>query len=152
MKLLMDRNILLRLQDAGHAMHNRAQEAVDRLDSDGHEGVIVPQVLYEYWVVATRPAAVNGLGMDLPSVEASLSKWLSVFRLLRDERGIFGFWRELVTNHQVQGKNAHDARLVAAMQRHGLVNLLTYNKPDFSRFAGINIYSPEDVISGRLPA
>lgn len=151
MKLLMDTNILLRLQDAGHALHDRAQAAVDRLDSDGHEGVIVPQVLYEYWVVATRPAAVNGLGMDLASVEASLSKWLSVFRLLRDERGIFGFWRELVTNHQVQGKNAHDARLVAAMQRHGLVNLLTFNGPDFVRFAGINVYSPSDVVAGQLP-
>ena len=33
--------------------------------------------------------------------------------LLRDERGIISHWRTLVHTHNVKGKNAHDARLVA---------------------------------------
>jgi predicted nucleic acid-binding protein len=51
----------------------------------------------------------------------------------------------------VKGKNAHDARLVAAMQRHGLTRLLTFNKPDFMRFPGINVYSPAEVLAGGIP-
>lgn len=52
----------------------------------------------------------------------------------------------------VHGKNAHDARLVAAMQRRDLVNLLTFNGPGFARFPGINAYSPLDVVAGLFPA
>jgi len=36
-------------------MHADALASVERLDANGHECVVVPQVLYEYWVVATRP-------------------------------------------------------------------------------------------------
>jgi len=107
-------------------------------------------VLYEYWVVATRPSENNGLGMTVANADAAISQWIAVFRLLLDERGIFDFWRELVATYDVKGKNAHDARRVAAMQRHGLTDLLSFNKPDFTRFAAINTYTPADVLAGRI--
>jgi len=46
---------------------------------------------------------------------------------------------------------AHDTRLVAAMQRHGLTYLLTFNTGDFSRFTAIHGLSPEDILAGQLP-
>ena len=49
------------------------------------------------------------------------------FLFLRDERAVFEHWHDLVSQHEVRGKNAHDARLVAAMRRHGLTHLLTNN-------------------------
>ena len=107
-------------------------------------------MLYEYWVVATRPVNVNGLGMDTGDVEQALENWATLFKLLRDERGVFGYWRDLVSAHQVKGKNAHDARLVAAMQRHRVTTLVTFNTPDFARFTGINVFSPADILNGLL--
>src|SRR5262249_17799803 len=106
-----------------HAMHGEAIAAVDWLQANGHECVIVPQVLYEYWVVATRPRDKNGLGMPATDADTAISRWIAAFRLLRDERGVFGYWRELVMKNDVKGKNAHHARLVAAMQRHGVSDL-----------------------------
>ena len=150
MKTLLDTNFLLRLGDKGHAMHGIAAAAAGALYPNGCEGVLVPQVLYEYWVVATRPIAVNGLGMDPVTVDGAISKWVALYPLLRDERRVFDFWRELVNAHSVKGKKAHDARLVAAMLRHRIPNILTFNGPDFVRFANVNIYSPEDVIARRL--
>lgn len=66
--------------------------------------------------------------------------FLHHFTLLRDERGVYARWVSIfVVTNCVQGKLAHDARLVAAMERHGLTNLLTFNKSDFARFSGINV-------------
>jgi hypothetical protein len=39
-----------------------AEAALGQLGNEGHELRVVPQVLYEYWSVATRPAENNGLG------------------------------------------------------------------------------------------
>jgi predicted nucleic acid-binding protein len=150
MRILLDTNVVLRLGDRGRPMHPEARAAVDWLDANGHECVIVPQVLYEYWVVATRPTEQNGLGMNVADAKAAMLQWMTVFRLLLDERGIFAYWRDLVATNEVKGKNAHDARLVAAMQRHGVTELLTFNKGDFARFSTINAFAPADVLAGGM--
>ncbi len=38
-----------------------------------------------------------------------------------------------------------------AMLRHGLANLLTFNKPDFERFAGIQVFTPAEILAGLMP-
>jgi predicted nucleic acid-binding protein len=133
-------------------MHRDALATIDWLDANGHEGVLVPQVFYEYWVVATRPLENNGLGMDAAVADQAMLRWMSTFRLLLDERGVYNLWRDLVTSNHVKGKTAHDARLVAAMQRHGLTDLLTFNKADFVRFKGIRVYTPAEALSGMIPS
>jgi predicted nucleic acid-binding protein len=151
MKLLIDTNILLRLSDPDHAHHEVARTAVDQLNALGHQGVLVPQVLYEYWVVATRPQEQNGLGADVATADADVAGWTQLFQLLLDERGMFTRWHELVTTYQVKGKNAHDTRLVAAMLRHGLTSLLTFNTADFARYSQITAHAPTAVAAGRIP-
>lgn len=152
MRILVDTNVVLRMADEGHPMHGEAFAAVDWLNANGHECVIVPQVLYEYWVVATRPSENNGLGMTTATTDLAISKWTTAFRLLLDERGVFTHWRDLVVGNDVKGKTAHDARLVAAMQRHGVTNLLSFNKPDFTRFTSIRVFTPAEVLAGQIPA
>ena len=143
-------DILLHLADMAHAQHSLARTAVGILDAKSHELVLVPQVLYERWVVATRPREVNGLGLDSTRVDQMISEWIELFSLLRDKRQIFQLWHELALKHDVRGKNAHDARLVAAMLRHGVTEILTFNTTDFVRYAGIRCFSPADVIAGQV--
>ena len=54
--------------------------------------------------------------------------------------------------HNVKGKQAHDTRLVAAMERHGVKHLLTFNKSDFARFPAIVALSPDEIVAGIMPA
>jgi predicted nucleic acid-binding protein len=70
-----------------------------------------------------------------------------LFRLLRDERTIYAIWEQLVSTHGVQGKQAHDARLAAAMQRHSIMRILTFNAADFSRYPDITAVSPGEVLN-----
>jgi predicted nucleic acid-binding protein len=50
-----------------------------------------------------------------------------------------------VTKRAVLGKNAHGARLVAAMLRHGVTHLVTFNAQDFTRFPEVAAVLPQDV-------
>lgn len=113
-----------------------------------HEPVIVPQVLYEYWSVATRPIQHNGLGFSPEDVDADITDWLDSFELFEDQPAIFQHWRKIVLDKRVKGKTAHDARLVAAMEQHGVTEMLTFNKADFARYSGIHAFSPDDISSG----
>jgi predicted nucleic acid-binding protein len=144
MSVLVDTNVLLRAAQPESLDHVTAKAALVALRKQGTELCIVPQVIYEYWAVATRPKEANGLGMTVAEAENSVKQLPEDFSLRLDERGIFGHWQLLVTKHQVKSKNAHDARLVAAMLRHGLTRVLTFNGADFSRYAGIEVISPAD--------
>jgi predicted nucleic acid-binding protein len=53
----------------------------------------------------------------------------------------------LVAAHKVVGKKTHDARLVAAMNVHGVSHILTFNTGDFKRFVGIQTIHPDAKIS-----
>jgi len=53
----------------------------------------------------------------------------------------------LVSAQKVLGKKAHDTRLVATMQRHGLTHLLTFNSSDFQRFTNIVVLNPTQKFS-----
>lgn len=139
MRVLLDTNVICRLAESGHPHHVFAENAVNKLRDDQHELCLVPQVLYEYWVVVTRPVAENGLGMSPGYADKAINICLDWFTLFRDERGVFPLWRELVRQHDAKGKSAHDARLVAAMKRHNLTHLLTFNVADFQRYEGIEL-------------
>jgi predicted nucleic acid-binding protein len=148
MQILIDTNILLRGAEPDHKQHSVASSAVHALQQAQHELCLVPQVHYEFWVVLTRPVSSNGLGYTPTEAELELKKLEApLFRVLRDERAIYGNWRYLVNKYAIQGKNAHDARLVAAMMRHGVKHLLTFNAADFSRFEEIEVIMPEQAIA-----
>ena len=102
---LVDTNILSRLAEPGHPMHQLALDAVKRLVSEGHRLHIVPQNLYEFWVVLTRPTAVNGLGKTAVEAAAELASVQGLFQLLDETPAIYGVWEQLVTGTPVVGKN-----------------------------------------------
>ena len=54
---------------------------------------------------------------------------------------MFATWWGLV-GAGVQGKRAHDARLVAFMRVNGIDAVLTVNTPDFESFAEIRVHAP----------
>lgn len=54
-------------------------------------------------------------------------------------------WRRLVVHYRVSGVQVHDARIVAAMQTHGITHLLTFNGDDFRRFSEITVVHPSEI-------
>ena len=148
MIVLLDANVLLRLSEPGAALYSTAYDAVAILQKQGFVLHCVPQSIYEFRVVATRPIVNNGLGLSIAETESEIASILSFFPLIDDASGLFAEWRTLVTSHRCHGKIAHDARIVAAMQTHGLTHLLTFNVGDFTRFPNITILDPKAIAAG----
>ena len=147
MSVALDTNILTRAAQPAHPSHNQTLNALAVLKKQGEDLCIVPQNLYEFWVVATRPVAANGLAMPIGLAEAELSSIKKLFNFLNDTQAVYAEWERLVLRYAVAGKNAHDARIVAAMVVHGITQLLTFNTDDFKRFPDIVVLTPAGVLN-----
>ena len=89
---------------------------------------------------------LNGLGLTPSQARLAVDEFTTNLTLLLDERGIFANWIAVVTDNSVAGKLAHDARLVAAMARHGITTIVSFNSGDFARFSGISVLEPKQVL------
>jgi len=145
MTAIVDANILMRLTDRRSPLRPVALAAVDTLRKQGFSLQSIPQSHYEFWVVATRPVANNGLGLSIPECVLELATVHNQFPLLNDSPNLCAEWRTLVEAHACHGKVAHDARYVAAMKTHGIAHILTFNVADFARFPGITVLDPHVV-------
>ena|SRR5437016_5835975 len=145
MRVLVDTNILTRGVQPGHAQHAPALASMQVLKTQGKSLVIAAQSLYEFWVVATRPAAQNGLAMTITETYQTVVKLRSQFEILYDSQLVLDRWFHLVVHYDVSGKPAHDARPAAVTEANGINEILTFNGGDFKRYAWLTVYSPEDL-------
>ena len=145
MAYLPDTSVIARLYDEKNPVAKIVEECLNKLQDIGEELVIVPQVLIEFWAVATRPTNANGLGMTINEAEKELESLQKLFTVLPENERIFDEWKTIVTKYKVSGKPAHDARIVAAMIVHKIENLLTLNSNDFKRFTEIKAIKPQDI-------
>jgi predicted nucleic acid-binding protein len=139
MRIIVDTNVITRTYQPTHPQYRPANEEIHRLGFE-HELVVTPQVLYEFWAVATRPLGENGLGMPTPLAYEKLLKIRGSFGVLHDSVELLEQWSALVLKHDVKGRKSHDARLAAAAIVHQ-ASLVTFNRSDFERY-GIEIHSP----------
>ena len=142
--ILVDTNVWVRTLRPDDPQHLSAVDAVTSLRTAGHQLAVVPQVFYELWSVSTRPVANNGLGFSVHQSLEDQRRILESSELFEDDSGVFDAWRDLIAKYAILGKQAHDARLVAAMVRHGLTHLLSFNGQDFSRFNEIAVIAPSN--------
>jgi predicted nucleic acid-binding protein len=143
----VDTNVLLRSIEEGHAAQPIAQDGLFALRDRGETLSIFPQNLIEFWAVATRPVINNGLGFSIAKAEEEVISLKTLFALLPDTPEIFSEWERIVLQYEVSGKQAHDARLVAAMRVHNLIHLLTFNTADFKRFTSIISVNPQTILT-----
>jgi predicted nucleic acid-binding protein len=106
---------------------------------------ITHQNIVEFWAVATRPVAANGLGFSIEETIKAIKLLKKLFKVHPETPNIFAEWENLVIIYRVTGKSTHDARIVAAMKVHGLKNIITFNASDFKRFVDIAAIDPTTI-------
>jgi predicted nucleic acid-binding protein len=140
---LVDTNVLLRQFEPAHHHHRVAVTATLRLIERGEELCVAAQSIAEFWSAATRPAAQNGLGLDVAAVASAVEEIERTFELLLpDEATVYQQWRRIIVQQRVIGRRVFDARLVAVMLAHGVARLLTFNGADFAGL-GIAVLEPQ---------
>ncbi len=146
MSYLVDTSVLVRTIHLTSPLFPVAVDALTALRWQGEKLCVIPQNIIEFWAVATRPAANNGLGLSTADAKNEVSKIKAMFVVQPDTPAIFAAWEYLVEHYQVSGKPTHDARLVAAMQAHGITHILTFNTADFKRYNDlITVSAPSEI-------
>lgn len=149
MAVLLDTSVLGRLANVADAEHGTAARAVLELHRRGEVLHITPQVLVEFRNVATRPTAVNGLGLPVADVETLAATYESRFQMLPETPDIFPAWKALVAAVGAVGKQVHDARLVAVCHVYGVSHVLTFNVGHFARLGaappGVAVIDPASI-------
>lgn len=146
MRVLVDRNILLRSVQPNHPLFAQATHAVARLIRQNDAVFFCAQNIAEFWNVATRPADRNGLGLSPEEVLQEVSNIEKALTLLPDVPAIYAAWKQSVTAHKVRGVKVYDARLVAVMSVYGVESVLTFNSTDFERFTNVRAIHPSSLV------
>ena len=144
-KILLDTNIVLRLYKTDLPMHIVVRQAIPILKELNYEICIVPQNIYEFWAVASRPIEANGLNWDNQLINAEIDFLVNRFCLLIESSNVYMNWLKLVTKYDIKGKKAHDTRLVASMLANGISKVLTFNTVDFKIYSEIEAINPMDI-------
>jgi predicted nucleic acid-binding protein len=143
---LLDSNVLIRLPHRPDPLHPVVRQALHTLWARGDELCYTSQILGEFWSVCSRPTtARGGLGLSLAETDRRAPLIERFYLFLPDTVAVHDEWRRLIVAHGVAGVQTHDARIVGAMNVHGVSHLLTLNVADFARYPGITAQHPQDV-------
>lgn len=149
MSYLIDTNVLLRSRDADSPIQGICATAIQHLLGSDADLFVCTQVLAEYWVVATRPREVNGMGLSPQAAAREIDEILSAMETLVEPKDGPVRWHDIVVSHSIVGKPAHDARLVALMLSHGVTHVLTLNASDFARYPEITVVAPQQISANK---
>jgi predicted nucleic acid-binding protein len=146
MSVLVDTNVLLRRTQPDHPSYTLAVESVAKLLAAAEPVYFTLQNITEFWNVATRPAANNGLGLSVALTLSEVEKIERLLAVLPDAPAVYSEWKRLVVQHGVMGVKVHDAKLVAMMKVHGVRRILTFNTDDFLRY-GVEAVHPSSLLT-----
>lgn len=92
------------------------------------------QVLREFLAVTTRPGFLTPQPPISFLVE-TVRAFENQFQIAVDDEEVTAGLLEMIENPGAQGKQVHDANIVATMRRHQISQLVTHNAADFRRYA-----------------
>ena len=101
----LDTGLLTRLAQKDHRDHTAVAELILDLHARKESLVLVPQNIFEFWTVATRPrTAAEGLGLSTAQVRQQVERFLVMFPLhFCDDQQLYAEWMRLVEQHNCQG-------------------------------------------------
>ena len=131
--VFVDTNVLVYARLVASQFHAAAVATLDQLTLSGVELWTSRQGFREYLATMTRPGTMTppptaaALVADIRGFEAR-------FRVAEDGPAVTAELLRLLAAVTVQGRQVHDANIVATMLAHGVPNLLTHNAADFARY------------------
>ena len=135
--ILLDTNILIHSNLKTSPHYKLVTQRLLDFENSETEMIVCPQVLYEFYVAATRPKDRNGLGIENTDAINQVNKLMELYSFIDDPPSLFSSWLKLIETYSNYGKVAHDSRLIAFMQLHSIQTLYTLNPKDFTRYGNI---------------
>lgn len=132
--VFIDTNVLVYATVATAPMHLRAKQALESLWADGVNLWISRQVLREYVAVVTRPQTF-ALPLTAHAAADQVSVFMQRFFICDETDSVTQRLLDLLRQIGANGRQVHDANIVASMLANAVNQLITYNTADFARYA-----------------
>ena len=134
--LFIDTNILIYANVANTPQHERALSAIKMAHQAGRALWISRQVLREFIAARTRPQTFAQ--PSTPAVIIERASYLADrFQVADDTAAVTKQLIKLMENFKINGKQIHNANIVATMLAYDIPCLLTHNVKDFERFGEV---------------
>ena len=141
--VFLDTNILVYHTFSGSPLYIAANKRINEFQNSGIKLCISRQVLRESAAVLSRKDhAAGSLSRDqlINAIEGFNANCL----VLEDNSSVTDHWLQLLSTHNISGRQVYDANIAATMLCYGVKSLLTNNVIDFKRFEpGIKVLSLE---------
>ena len=134
--VFVDTNILVYVKQALSPFNAQATAKLKDLAAAGHVLWTSRQILREYLVAMSYPAALTG-PVPMTALVADVLAFENQFQLAEDGPAVTAELLHLLSTIPTAGKQVHDANIVATMLSHGIKKLVTHNVKDFNRYAGL---------------
>lgn len=132
-KVFLDTNILLRTILTQMNQHAEVDALVKRIIREGAELWISGQVIREFIVQATHPRTLTK-PLTIEQVVNEIEAIKPLFQIADETATVRDKLLELLQQYPTQGKQVHDANIVATMLAYEINTLLTLNVDDMKRF------------------
>lgn len=132
-KVFLDTNILLRMILTQMNQHAEVDALVKRTIREGTELWISGQVIREFIVQATHPRTLAE-PLTIEQVVHEIEAMKPLFQIADETAAVRDKLLELLLQYPTQGKQVHDANIVATMLAYEIDTLLTLNVDDLKRF------------------
>ena len=142
MSFSCDVNVLLYASDSSSPVHEPAQRFLTQATAGGDLFCLGWPTVMSYLRIATHPGIFSAPltpGEALRNVDALVA--LPHVRLLSEEDGFLGTYREVTGGFPVRGNLVPDAHLVALLKQHGVRTLYTRDG-DFRKFPFLEVRDP----------
>jgi predicted nucleic acid-binding protein len=133
-KAFVDTNILLRATLTNMEWHSEADKLLKQMLRNGVELWISSQVIREFIVQATHPKTLK-IPLTIEDVIREISIIEQLFQVADETLAVRAKLLSLLQEFPTQGKQVHDANIVATMLVNEIDTLLTLNIDDFKRFS-----------------
>lgn len=132
-KVFIDTNIFLRALLVPMEHHQAIDEMIKHMLREGTELWISGQVIREFIVQATHPKTLK-TPLSNPEVILKLKDVGQIFKIADETIDVRSKLLELLLVYPTQGKQVHDANIVATMLVNRIDTLFTLNIADFNRY------------------
>ncbi len=131
--VFLDTNILVYASFPGTPFYDAARARLSQLESDGVLFWTSRQVLREFLASTTRPGAIVP-PPPLDALTQAVRQFEAEFEIANEDAAVTAILLDLLKSRTAQGKQIHDANIVATMRRYSVPWLLTHNTADFARY------------------
>ena len=145
--VLVDTNVYLSATDRSRPDHQDSQDFLRRCAGAGIHSAITGQIVREYLVAATRPLAVNGLGLQPLDALSNVETFRSRAIFLDESETVSRRLEDLVKRLGLNGKKIHDANIAAVLAVYNVPYLITANTDDFAPFEHIAPLTPAEALA-----